>query len=82
MKQSVEKGKPDLNLLFQYNIPFRAIAKMTGGMVSMDMVRGLVEVVNGKFLRGMGKVIGGFFANIKANKAYEKRLSSGKGVEK
>ena len=75
-------GKPDLNLLFQYNIPFRAIAKMTGGMVSMDMVNGVVEVVNGHFFRGMGKVIGGFFANLRANKAYEKRLSSGKGAKK
>lgn len=72
-------GKPDLNLLFQYNIPFRAIAKMTGGMVSMEMVNGVVEVVNGHFFRGMGKVIGGFFANLRANRAYEKRLSSGKG---
>lgn len=75
-------GKPDLNLLFQYNIPFRAIAKMTGGMVSMHMVSGVVEVVNGHFFRGMGKVIGGFFANLRANKAYEKRLSSGKGAKK
>lgn len=72
-------GKPDLNLLFQYNIPFRAIAKMTGGMVSMDMINGVVEVVNGHFFHGMGKVIGGFFANLKANKAYEKRLSSENG---
>ena len=75
-------GKPDLNLLFQYNIPFRAIAKMTGGMVSMHMVNGVVEVVNGHFFRGMGKVIGGFFANFRANKAYEKRLSSGKGAKR
>ncbi len=70
-----EKGEPDLNLLFQYNIPFRAIAKMTGGMVSMDMVRGIVLVVNGHFFKGMKKVIGGFFANRKANKAYEAKLS-------
>jgi len=75
-------GKPDLNLLFQYNIPFRAIAKMTGGMVSMHMVNGVVEVVNGHFFRGMGKVIGGFFGNIRANRAYEKRLSSGKGAKR
>lgn len=75
-------GKPDLNLLFQYNIPFRAIAKMTGGMVSMDMINGVLEVVNGHFFRGMGKVIGGFFANLRANKAYEKRLASGKGEER
>lgn len=69
------EGTPDLNLLFQYNIPFRAIAKMTGGMVSMEMVYGVVDVVNGHFFKGMGKVIGGFFRNRKANKQYEKKLS-------
>ena len=26
-------GKPDLNVLFIYNMPFRAIGKMTGGAV-------------------------------------------------
>ena len=61
--------------MFQYNIPFRAIAKMTGGMVSMEMVYGVVDVVNGHFFKGMGKVIGGFFRNRKANKQYEKKLS-------
>lgn len=69
------EGKPDLNLLFQYNIPFRAIAKMTGGMVSSDMVDGVVMVVNGHFLRGMGRIISGFFENRRLNKAYEKKLS-------
>lgn len=69
------EGTPDLNLLFQYNIPFRAIAKMTGGMVSMEMVYGVIDVVNGHFFKGMGKVIGGFFRNRKANKQYEKKLS-------
>lgn len=69
------QGKPDLNLLFQYNIPFRAIAKMTGGMVSMKMVEGIVMVVNGHFFKGMKKIIGGFFANLKANKAYESKIS-------
>lgn len=73
-KKSEEKGKPDLNILFIYNMPFRGIAKMTGGVVSMDMVRGMVTVVNGHFLRGMGQIIGGFFANKKANKEYEVKL--------
>lgn len=36
-KKSEDAGKPDLNILFIYNMPFRAIAKMTGGMVSMEM---------------------------------------------
>lgn len=73
-KKSEEKGKPDLNILFIYNMPFRGIAKMTNGMVSMKMVDGMVDVVNGHFLKGMKKVIGGFFTNRKANKQYEKQL--------
>ena len=74
-KKSEAKGKPDLNILFIYNMPFRGIAKMTGGMVSMDMVRGMVTVVNGHFLKGMKQIIGGFFANARANKAYEAKIS-------
>lgn len=74
-KKSEAKGKPDLNILFIYNMPFRGIAKMTGGMVSMDMVRGIVEAVNGHLLKGLGKIIKGYFVNIRANKKYERKLS-------
>lgn len=74
-KKSEEKGKPDLNILFIYNMPFRGIAKMTNGMVSMDMVHGMVDAVNGHMLRGLGKIIKGFFANARANKVYEKMLA-------
>lgn len=74
-KKSEAKGKPDLNILFIYNMPFRGIAKMTNGAVSMEMAHGMVDVVNGHFLRGMKKIIGGFFANAKENKAYERKLS-------
>lgn len=74
-KKSEEKGKPDLNILFIYNMPFRALSKMTAGMVSLEMAEGMLTVVNGHFFKGMGKIIGGFFRNMKANKAYEKKLS-------
>lgn len=73
--KSEEKGKPDLNLLFIYNMPFRGIAKMTGGTVSMEMAEGMVLAVNGHFIRGMKQIIGGFFSNAKANRVYEKKLS-------
>ena len=68
-------GKPDLNTLFIYNMPFRAIGKMTGGMVDSKMVDGIVKVVNGHFFSGAGQIIGGFFSNKSANKEYEKLLS-------
>ena len=74
-KKSEEKGKPDLNILFIYNMPFRGIAKMTGGMVSMEMVQGMVAAVNGRLFRGMKQALKGYFANARANKQYEKKLS-------
>lgn len=74
--KSEAKGKPDLNILFIYNMPFRGIAKMTGGAVSMGMARGMVTVVNGQFFKGMKQIISGFFSNARANKAYERKLSN------
>lgn len=60
--KSIAKGKPDLNILFIYNMPFRGIAKMMNGMVSMEMARALVTIVNGHFFRGAGALIKGFFS--------------------
>ncbi|MEQ2594346.1 hypothetical protein AAAU22_01495 [[Clostridium] symbiosum] len=59
-------------------MPFRGIAKMTGGMVSMEMVHGMVDAANGHLFRGLCQIIGGFFRNRRENHAYERRLS-GKG---
>ncbi|WP_029324419.1 glycoside hydrolase family 3 C-terminal domain-containing protein [Butyrivibrio sp. AE3004] len=74
-KKAEESGKPDLNTLFIYNMPFRAMAKMTGGAVDMEMVHGIVKIVNGHFFRGLGQVISGYFRNNSKNKAYEKLLA-------
>ena len=73
-KKSGQMGKPDLNVLFIYNMPLRAIAKMTNGMVGMDMVHGMVEIVNGEFFRGLGRVIGGFISNGVKNRRFERKL--------
>jgi beta-glucosidase len=73
-KKADDKGTPDLNILFIYNMPFRAMAKMTGGAVSMEMVDGIVNLVNGHFFKGLGTIIGGYFRNGKKNKAYEAKI--------
>ncbi|MCC8103975.1 MAG: glycoside hydrolase family 3 C-terminal domain-containing protein, partial [Clostridiales bacterium] len=73
-EKSEKAGKPDLNVLFIYNMPFRSVAKMTGGMVSMRMAEGMVTAVNGHFFRGLGVLIKGFFQNRKLNKSYEEKL--------
>lgn len=72
--RSERRGKPDLNILFIYNIPFRGIAKLTGGLVSMEMAEGLVMAVNGHFFRGITKVVRGFFYNRRQNKLYKDKL--------
>ena len=51
---------------------------MTHGAVSMKMAEGMAEVVNGHFMKGMKKVLGGFFENRKANKEYEKKTGNQK----
>ena len=72
--KSESKGKPDLNILFIYNMPFRAMGKMSGGMVSDKMVDDIVFLVNGHFWRGLSRLIGDFFINLSANKSFMKKL--------
>ena len=67
LNKSIAKGEPDLNITFIYNMPIRAIGKMAGGMVSQDMCDGILDIVNGHgiaFLKGLGKLIGGFFKQL------------------
>ena len=60
LDKALAKGVPNLDILFVYNMPIRAISRMTGGMVNMKMVYGITEIANGHFFKGMGKVISGF----------------------
>lgn len=55
--KAIAQGKPDLNLLFIYYIPFRGMAKMMNGMVSMAMAEDILFIVNGHFFRGCGRLI-------------------------
>lgn len=68
LNKSLKKGKPDLNILFIYNMPFRGIGKMTGGIVSRYMVDGIMRMINGHFFGGLGQVISGFFKQRKVVK--------------
>ncbi len=72
--KSKAKGKPNLNILFIYNMPFRALGKMSGGMVSDKMVDDIVFLVNGHFWRGLGRLIVDFFRNLSANKRFMKEI--------
>lgn len=67
-ERSFKKGKPDLNILFMSTLPFRAIGKMTGGQVTMEMVDGLLIAVNGRFIKGIKHLIKAYCKSIRRKK--------------
>ena len=71
---SYKRGKPDLNILFQYNMPLRALAKMTNGAISMGMVDGIVMELQGFWILGLVRVIYEAIKNVVLNAQIEKRL--------
>lgn len=76
IRRSERRGKPDLNLLFLYNMPFRAMGKMTMGAVSMPMVHSIVDIVNGHFWKGATAVVRGFFRARSQSKSMERELAA------
>ncbi len=74
LNRSIRNGKPDLNILFQYNMPLRALAKMTNGAVSMGMVDGIVWELKGFWVVGLLRVIYELVKNIILNGQMERRL--------
>lgn len=57
LKISEWQGKPNLNVLFNYNMPIRGYAKMTGGFVTMEMAWALTEMANGHRIKGTAHLI-------------------------
>ena len=67
--KAIAGGKPDLNLLFIYNIPFRGMGKMMGGMITMDMADDIRFIANGHLFRGIGRLVKHFLNRPKLTKA-------------
>ena len=74
LNASYKRGKPDLNVLFQYNMPLRALAKMTSGGISMGMVDGIVMELQGFWIIGLVRVIIEAVKNLVLNAQLEQRL--------
>lgn len=77
IKSRAEKsGKPNLNVLFIWNMPLRALAKMTNGMVNMRMVDALVMEIRGFWIIGILRFIVEFVANLIQNAALGSRIAA------
>lgn len=63
-QKSIRDGGDDLHIVFVYNMPIRAICKVSAGKVSLAMCEGILDIVNGHaigFCKGAGKIIAGYF---------------------
>lgn len=53
------RGKPILsnNVMFVMEMPFRSVARMSGGRINMEMLDGLLMMVNGQFIKGLSTLL-------------------------
>ncbi len=70
-----KKGTADLNFLFVHNMPLRAIARMTNGMVSMGVIDGLVMELKGFWVIGLCRAGYEFAKNLILNARQKKHLA-------
>ena len=71
-----KSGHPNLNVLFIWNMPLRALAKMTGGMVNMRMVDALVMEIRGFWIIGILRFIVEFVVNLVQNASLGKKIAA------
>ncbi len=74
LRAGEKKGKPDLNILFQYNMPLRALAQMTNGAIGEEFVDGLVLEAKGFWIIGILRALAGLVQNFVKNSRYQAML--------
>ena len=57
LKKSGERDKANIMMMSIYNMPFRGISRMTGGIINMPMLDGILMIVNGNLFKGTAKLI-------------------------
>lgn len=52
-----KRSTANLIMMSIYHMPFRGVARMTGGMINMPMLDGILQMVNGKFFKGLSHLL-------------------------
>ena len=74
VRSGEKRGKPNLNILFQYNMPLRGLAQMTGGIIGEETVDGLVLEAKGFWVIGILRALVWLVQNAVANSRYQAKL--------
>ncbi len=56
------------NIMFAMNLPYRALARMTGGAIDRPMLDGILTMANGQFFRGLRQTLRAFGQKLRAAK--------------
>ena len=75
LEEDSRKTDPDMMMVFIYNMPLRAFAKNSGGLVTEKMVDDFVFLANGHSFRGLFRFARDFLKGKKQAKQFEKTLT-------
>jgi beta-glucosidase len=76
LRRAEARGQVDIVLLFALAMPFRALPKVTGGMVSSGMAEAILTQVNGRFWRGTAALVKQFWVSRRASKRLGRELAA------
>ena len=74
LKKKMEQSPSDGWMLYVFHLPLRSLAKTTGGMITGNMVKDLLDIANGHGFAACCRMIGHNFSDKKKNKAYRAKL--------
>ncbi|WP_186578475.1 beta-glucosidase [Aquibacillus kalidii] len=57
LKKIGKRETANLIMMSVYHMPFRGVARMTGGIINMPMLDGILMIVNGRFFKGLRHVL-------------------------
>ncbi|MCA1292837.1 glycoside hydrolase family 3 C-terminal domain-containing protein [Paenibacillus sp. alder61] len=69
-----KRSTANIIMMSVYHMPFRGIARMTGGVVNMPMLDGILMMVNGRFFKGLRHFLKERSKMLKAAKQKEQRV--------
>lgn len=52
-----KRSTANIIMMSIYHMPFRGVARMTGGIMNMPMLDGILMIVNGRFFKGFNHVL-------------------------
>ncbi|MNJ45464.1 Exo-alpha-(1-_6)-L-arabinopyranosidase [compost metagenome] len=68
-----KRSTANLIMMSVYHMPFRGIARMTGGVVNMPMLDGILMIVNGHFFKGLSHLLKERSRKLKIEKIHQRK---------